>query len=245
MTSDPVVQWATTALFGALAAHSLWRLATTRQPFDAASHLLHLGMSAVMVAMVWPWWARLPALPQVAFFALGAAVFAGAAGWYGLGALGPGAPARGARGRGPTTAVRPAGHHRSARCQVVHAVMMLAMVWALAVMAGPAGHGAGRTFAGEAGTAAHGGGGHGAGGQEVAVHGAGHVVAAVPLDASILIGGVVLAVVLVAGGALFLADLVRHLRCCGSLRDGTGSDLLAGALMSFGTAAMCGLMLTG
>lgn len=219
------MQWATTALFGALAAHSLWRLATTRQPFDAASHLLHLGMSAVMVAMVWPWWARLPALPQVAFFALGAAVFAGAAGWYGLGALGPGAPARGAPGRGapvrgPTTAVRPAGHHRSARCQVVHAVMMLAMVWALAVMAGTAAPGAGG-------------------------HGAGHVAAAVPLDASILIAGVVLAVVLVAGGALFLADLVRHLRCCGSLRDDTGSDLLAGALMSFGTAAMCGLMLTG
>ncbi|MFD7023365.1 DUF5134 domain-containing protein [Promicromonospora sukumoe] len=225
MTSDPVVQWATTALFGALAAHSLWRLSTTRRPFDAASHLLHLGMSAVMVAMVWPWWARLPALPQVAFFALGAAVFAGAAGWYGLGAPGPGAPARGAPGSGPTTAVPSAGHHRSARCQVVHAVMMLAMVWALAVMTGP--------------------GGHGAGGHEVGAHGAGQVAALVPLDTSILIAGVVLAVVLVAGGVLFVADLVRHLRCCGSLRDGTGSDLLAGALMSFGTAAMCGLMLTG
>jgi hypothetical protein len=220
-----VVQWATTALFGALAAHSLWRLSTTRQPFDAASHLLHLGMSAVMVAMVWPWWARLPALPQVAFFALGAAVFAGAAGWYGLGALGPGAPARGAPGRGPTTAVPSAGHHRSARCQVVHAVMMLAMVWALAVMTGP--------------------GGHGAGGHEIGAHGTGQVAALVPVDTSILIAGVVLAVVLVAGGALFVAELVRHLRCCGSLRDGTGSDLLAGALMSFGTAAMCALMLTG
>ncbi|MFI8524801.1 DUF5134 domain-containing protein [Promicromonospora sukumoe] len=239
MTSDPVVQWATTALFGVLGAHSLWRLATTRQPFDAASHLLHLGMSAVMVAMVWPWWARLPALPQVAFFALGAAVFAGAAGWYGLGALGPGAPGRGAPARGPTTAAPSAGHHRSARCQVVHAVMMLAMVWALAVMTGPAGHGAGRAFAG-AGTAAPGAGGHGAG-----AHGAGHVATLVPLDTTVLIAGVVLAVVLVAGGALFLADLVRHLRCCGSLRDGTGSDLLAGALMSFGTAAMCGLMLIG
>ncbi len=229
------MQWAATALFGGLAAHSLWRLATTRQPFDAVSHLLHLGMSAVMVAMVWPWWAAVPVLPQVAFFALGAAVFAGAAGWYGLGVLGPGAPGRGAPGRGPTTAVRPAGHHRSARCQVVHAVMMLAMVWALAVMAGPGGHGAGRAFADEPGTAAHGGG----------AHGAGHLAGAVPLDVPTTIGGVALAVVLVAGGALFLADLVRHLRCCGSLRDGTGSDLLAGALMSFGTAAMCGFMLIG
>lgn len=239
------MQWATTALFGALGAHSLWRLATTRRPFDVASHLLHLGMSAVMVAMAWPWWAAVPVLPQVAFFALGAAVFAGAAGWYGLGALGPGAPGRGAPGRGPTTAVRPAGHHRTSRCQVVHAVMMLAMVWALAVMTGPGGHGAGRTFAGEPGTTAHGAGVHGGGGHGGGAHGAGHLAGAVPLDVPTTVGGVVLAVVLVAGGALFLADLVRHLRCCGSLRDGTGSDLLAGALMSFGTAAMCGFMLIG
>ena len=201
------MQWATTALFGALAAHSLWRLATTRQPFDAASHLLHLGMSAVMVAMVWPWWARLPALPQVAFFAAGAAFFAGAAGWFALDG-------------------RLAGRHRSVRCQAANAVMMLAMVWMLAVMTRHA------DFAGA-------GPGHrGHGGPGVAVGGAG------PPDVTTVVGGAVLLAALAVGGALFLLDLVRYRRERGVLGR-TGTDLLAGVLMSLGMAAACGLALAG
>jgi hypothetical protein len=58
MTSDPVVQWVSTGLFALLTVHSLWRLVTVRQVFVAAGYLFHLGMSAVMVAMVWPWWVR-------------------------------------------------------------------------------------------------------------------------------------------------------------------------------------------
>ncbi|MFE7507843.1 DUF5134 domain-containing protein [Promicromonospora sp. NPDC057488] len=138
MTSDPAVQWATTALFGALTAYSLWRLVTARRLLAGTSHLFHLGMNLVMVAMVWPWWARLPTLPQVAFFAVGAAFFAAAAGWFALDG-------------------RRAGHHRSARCQATNAVTMLAMVWMLAVMtrhADGVGAGAARVAAG-AGHSAH------------------------------------------------------------------------------------------
>ncbi|MFI2362953.1 DUF5134 domain-containing protein [Promicromonospora sp. NPDC019610] len=236
MTSDPVVQWAATALFAVLSAWSLARLTATRRPLLAAGHLFHLGMGLAMVAMVWPWWVRLPALPQVAFFAVGAACFAAAAGWYGLDTL-----SRPAGGPGPTadgrTPDRPrAGHHESAWCQATHAVMMLAMVWALAVMARPAGHGAA---------------GHGVGGQGAAVQGAAEpALAAVPLDAPTAVAGGVLVVLLLVGGALFLVVAVRHARASGPAGgraglDRAGLDLLAGGLMSLGTAAMCGLMLVG
>lgn len=204
------MQWATTALFGALTAYSLWRLVTARHLFAGTSHLFHLGMNLVMVAMVWPWWARLPALPQVAFFAAGAAFFAGAAGWFALDGLSPGQ--------------RRAGHQRTARCQAVNAVMMLAMVWMLAVMTQHAGGvGAGHP-------------GHGAPG--------GHAGGAVPLDPSTLVGGGVLVAALAAGGVLFLLDLVRYRRSHGALGR-TGADLLAGGLMSLGMAAACGLVLVG
>lgn len=208
--SDPAVQWVATTLFGALSVYSLWRLMTSRHPLAGTGHLFHLGMNLVMVAMVWPWWARLPTLPQVAFFVAGAAGFAAAAGWYGLDAP--------SRGRTPDG--RRAGHHESARCQATHAVMMLAMVWALAVMTRHGGH--------------------------AAAHVAEHAAAAVPLDAPTAAAGAVLAVLLVVGGALFLVAAVRHAR--GGDRvglDRAGLDLLTGGLMSLGTAAMCGLMLAG
>lgn len=208
MTSDLAVQWATTALFGALTAYSLWRLFTARHPFAGTSHLFHLGMNLVMVAMVWPWWARLPALPQVAFLAAGAAFFAGAAGWFALDGL-------------SMTDRRRAGRRRSARCQAVNAVMMLAMVWMLAVMtrhihdvgAGHPGHST-------------------------------HVAVPVPLDSLAVAGGAVLVAALAAGGVLFLVDLLRYRRERGT-GGRTGADLLAGALMSLGMAAACGLVLVG
>ncbi|WP_285103130.1 DUF5134 domain-containing protein [Promicromonospora sp. MEB111] len=223
MTSDPAVQWAATVIFGTLSAWSLWRLTTTRRLLVAASHLFHLGMSLAMVVMVWPCWVRLPALPQVAFFAVGAACFAAAAGWYGIDAL-----SRPAGSRGPTPDRRRAGHHESARCQATHAVMMLAMVWALAVMT------------------RHGGPAVGHAAEHAAVHGA----VPAPLDALTAAGGAVLVVLLVVGGALFLVAAVRHTRSGGAARDRAGLDhagldLMAGGLMSFGTAAMCGLMLAG
>ncbi|WP_051433072.1 DUF5134 domain-containing protein [Promicromonospora kroppenstedtii] len=203
MTSDPAAQWATTALFGALTAYSLWRLVAARYLFARTGHLFHLGMNLVMVAMVWPWWARLPALPQVAYFAAGAAFFAGAAGWFALD-------------------VRVASRYRSSRCQTTNAVMMIAMVWMLAVMV---------RHTGGIGTAAG------------AAHSA-HAAAPAPPDPFTLVGGAALVVALAAGGLLFLVDLVRYRREHDALGR-TGTDLLAGALMSLGMAATCGLMLVG
>lgn len=203
------MQWATTVLFGALTACSLWRLVTARHLFAGTGHLFHLGMNLVMVAMVWPWWARLPAPPQVAFFAAGAAFFAGAVGWFALDGL-------------STTDRRRAGRRRSARCQAVNAVMMLAMVWMLAVMTRHA---------------------DGVGGTAGAAHSA-HAAAPVPPDVTTVAGGSVLLAALAAGGVLFLVDLVRYRRRHDALGR-TGADLLAGALMSLGMAAACGLVLVG
>ncbi|MFD6444616.1 DUF5134 domain-containing protein [Promicromonospora sp. NPDC060204] len=304
MTSDPAVQWAATALFGVLSAWSLRRLATARRPLATASHLFHLGMALAMVAMVWPWWVRLPTLPQVAFFAVGAAWFAAAAGWSGLDAVsrrvggGPvaggtttdGLTTDGPTTDGPTTDGPAAGgprvgHHESTWCRATHAVMMLAMVWALAVMTRHRGHGAGH----------------------LAEHAppAPAPAPAVPLDAPTAVFGAVLVVLLVVGGVLFLVTAARHVRAGGPAGDRArldragldrdqldhaginnagperagldrvgldragpdragidragidragidragidqaGLDLLAGGLMSLGTAAMCGLMLAG
>ncbi len=135
MTSDPVVQWAMAGVFAALSAHTLWRLVTARRLFAGLGYLFHLGMNLAMVAMVWPWWVRLPALPQLGFFAVAAVFFAAAAGWYAADAL----------SRGPVTGQSRVIHHRDARAQAAHAVMMLAMVWAVAVMSQTqhVGHGSG------------------------------------------------------------------------------------------------------
>jgi hypothetical protein len=214
---DPAVQWAVAGLFAALGGHSLWRLVTSRRAFAAAGYLLHLGMNAVMVAMVWPWWSRLPALPQVAFFVLAAVFFACAAGWFAVDAL----------PRGPADGVRPTGHHESARALATHAVMMLAMVWAVVVMS------PGVTAPGGAGPAA------------AQAHHAGHLAAPAQLSTWSVVGGALLVSALVIGGSLFVVDLVRHLRCGRTARDGAGHDLVASAAMSFGTAAMCWLMLAG
>lgn len=208
MTSDPVVQWAVTGVFIALSAHSLWRLVAARKPFVGLGYLFHLGMNLGMVAMVWPWWTRLAALPQLAFFVVAAAFFAAAAGWHAVDTL----------SQGPASGRRRTSHHRDARAQAVHAVMMLAMVWAVAVMS--------RT--------------HSVGAQHIG-HGAGRA----QLGAWATVAGAVLAAALVAGGALFLVYLARHLRERGSVLDRTGTDYLASALASFGTVAMCGLMLVG
>ncbi|WP_369371338.1 DUF5134 domain-containing protein [Promicromonospora sp. Populi] len=135
MPSDPVVQWAVAGVFAALSAHSVWRLATARQVFVGLGYLFHLGMNLDMVAMVWPWWAQIPTLSQLGFFAVGAVFFASAAGWYAGDAL-----PRGAAGDRRQLCC----HHRDAPAQAAHAVMMLAMVWAVAVMSQMrhAGHGA-------------------------------------------------------------------------------------------------------
>ncbi|MDR7385634.1 DUF5134 domain-containing protein [Promicromonospora iranensis] len=219
MTSDPVVQWATTGLFALLTVHSLWRLVTVRQVLVATGYLFHLGMSAVMVAMVWPWWARLPVLPQLVFFALAAGFFAAAAGWRAADVL-----SRGGTGGGLPTA-----HHESARAQVVHAAMMLAMVWAVAAMSPGV----------PSGSALSPGPGHGHG------HAAAHVVAHAQLGGWAAVSGALLAAALAVGGSCFVVGLVRHLRHREPARARSCADLVASAAMSLGTAGMCWLMLVG
>jgi hypothetical protein len=219
MTSDPVVQWAATGLFVVLTAHSLWRLVTARGALAATGHLFHLGMSVVMVAMVWPWWARLPVLPQLMFFALAAGFFAAAAGWRAVDVL-----SQDAAGGAQRT-----GHHQSARTQAVHAAMMLAMVWAVAAMdpgvpsvaAPPPGL-----------TASH-------------QHTAAHVAAHTGLGGWAAVSGALLAVALAVGGVCFVIGLVRHLRRREPARGRKCADLAASASMSLGTAGMCWLMLAG
>jgi hypothetical protein len=217
VSSDPVVQWIVTVLFAALGAHSVWRLVTSRQAYAAAGYLCHLGMNLVMAAMVWPWWVRLPALPQLAFFVLAAVFFAAAAGWHQVDVL----------SRGPTAGGPRAGHHESPGTHAVHAVMMLAMVWAVVVM--HPGLTATRTLVA----------GHGAG------HGAGHPAAHAQLGTWSTISGAVLLAALVVGGTVFAIGLLRYLRRGGSVRGHASSDLLASSAMSFGMAAMCWFMLAG
>lgn len=211
------MQWIVTVLFAALGAHSLWRLVTSRQAYAAAGYLCHLGMNLVMVAMVWPWWVRLPAPPQLAFFVLAAVFFAAAAGWHQADAL----------SRGPTAGGPRASHHESPGTQAVHAVMMLAMVWAVVVM--HPGLTASRTLAT----------GHGAG----RAHHADHAAAHAQLGGWSTVSGALLLAALVVGGTVFLVGLLRHLRDGGSVLAHAGSDLLASSAMSFGMAAMCWLML--
>lgn len=220
MTSDPVVQWALTGVFAALSAHSLWRLATARRILVAAGYLFHLGMNLAMVAMVWPWWDRLPALPQLAFFVVAAVFFAAAAGWHAVDVL----------PRGPTPDDRRAGHHRGVRSLAVHAVMMLAMVWAVAAMS-PAllARGASQASSGLGHARRH----------------TGHAADHAELGTWATVSGWLLAALLVVGGIHFVAQLVRHLRRGGPVRGRAGADLLASAVMSFGMAAMCALMLAG
>lgn len=224
MTSDPVVPWLVTAVFAALSAHSLWRLVTARRMLAAVGYLLHLAMNLVMVAMAWPWWAALPALPQLAFFALAAVFFASAAGWCAVDAL-----------AGDRHVSQRAGHHHEPWAQAVHAVMMLAMVWAVTAMS-PA-LGAQVSGQGQPVLAAH----H-------APH-VGHGGHHAPLGTWATAGGVVLGAALLAGAALFLVHLVRrrrpHERERGPAWDRADTDHLAGTLMSGGMAAMCALMLTG
>jgi len=111
-----VLPWVFTALFGALAIYSLLRAATDlSRPILAVGHLFHVAMSADMVAMSWPWWDAVPWRVELA-------VFVAATGWYVL--LTALAAARARIDLGP----HPWWH------QLMHAVMMAAMVWMVAGM---------------------------------------------------------------------------------------------------------------
>ena len=203
MVADPVLQWALTIAFGATGLYAALRIAMTRAPLILIGQLLHLLMSAGMVAMCWPWWAALPAMPQTVVFGTATVWFAA------LFAL---QLARRVR--------RSAVDGHEAWHQAAHAIMMLAMVWMIVTM------GLGGGAAGAAGAV----------GTTGEADAAGHHHGELPLWAAL--SGVGLTAGLLVAGAIFAIELLRSLR--GRPRWlGHAGDLAAGAVMSFGMAAMC------
>ena len=117
MVSDPVLQWVLTVAFSATGLSALVRIGIDRRPLVVVGHLLHLAMSAGMVAMCWPWWTTISAVPQLI-------VFGGAAAWFVVLLV-----LQLAR-RIPRAAL--GGH--SPWHQAAHAIMMFAMVWMVVSM---------------------------------------------------------------------------------------------------------------
>lgn len=127
MFTDPVAQWSFTVAFSVLTAYSGFRVsADFARPLQAIGHALHAVMAADMVAMAWPWWVSIPGAAQLVFF-----VFAAL--WYVIVFV--------LQLSRSVTKDMLGGH--SAWHQIVHVVMMLAMVWMVAVMgdADPSGSG--------------------------------------------------------------------------------------------------------
>lgn len=113
MLTDPVLQWPFTLVFSAVAVYLAFRVLTARGgALLRVSHLLHLAMALVMIAMSWPVWNSLPWRLQLVFFM--AATL-----WFVVLAL-----LRVVR-------VLPAatGRHRHLWHELCHAVMMGAMTW--------------------------------------------------------------------------------------------------------------------
>ncbi|KUF06078.1 DUF5134 domain-containing protein [Leucobacter sp. G161] len=117
MLSDPVLQWALTLTFSATAMYATVRLLADRKLLPIVGNALHLVMGLVMVAMCWPWWSLLPAIPQTLCFSAGAV-------WFVAIAI--------LQVRRRITRAAVGGH--SAWHQAAHAVMMLAMVWMILAM---------------------------------------------------------------------------------------------------------------
>lgn len=125
MFSDPLTQWAFTCTFGALAIHSALRIYFDRSRWTlVVGHILHAAMSLDMIAMAWPWWERIDWLSQMILFAVATLWFLAL--WM-LGA------------NHKETYRRLVGTHPSWH-QAMHALMMGAMTWMVAVMS-PGDHG--------------------------------------------------------------------------------------------------------
>lgn len=123
MITNPVWQWVFSVVFVAIAGYLAWRaVADRRRPLQTIGDVLHLLMALVMAAMAWPWWYSLPWLAQLIIFAFSTLWFlaVGLGQWLG-------------RFEPEQLGCHPAWH------QVVHALMMGAMTWMVAVM--PPGHG--------------------------------------------------------------------------------------------------------
>lgn len=200
MIDDLALQWALTALFLVTATYSGYLLTLERRPLAAVGHLLHIGMSLGMVLMCWPWWSQLPALPQLI-------AFGGAAGWFAALYL-----AQVFR-RLPRRAV---GDHEPVH-QVVHAMMMLAMVWMVAAMA------------------------PGSTGAPAAASGHAHTAMTVP----VALAGVLVVTALVVATVVFLIECVEAARTCWHIHRSHTFEAASGSLMSLGMVAMCWPMLVG
>ncbi|QUH02688.1 DUF5134 domain-containing protein [Saccharopolyspora erythraea] len=116
MVEALLLRWILTILFTGTALWSLRRLlAPACGVADRISSAAHLLMSALMVAMAWPWGMAIPAAPQIVLFGLAALWFAFLAG--------------NRRRTGDHH-----GHGSPVLAHVHHALMMAAMVWMVATM---------------------------------------------------------------------------------------------------------------
>lgn len=113
MIGDPFWQWTLTVAFSGTSIGSAIQLVSARRVADAIGELLHVIMGVIMVAMCWPWWGALPAVPQLLVFLAGTA-------WYAALTL--------RMLLRPLRAPQPLWHLSA------HLAMMLGMVWMIVVM---------------------------------------------------------------------------------------------------------------
>ncbi|QPZ37972.1 DUF5134 domain-containing protein [Paramicrobacterium chengjingii] len=113
MVEGAWLQWSLSLIFALTGLHSLGLTAASRSIEQATGHVLHVIMSLDMVAMCWPWWSSIPALPQALVFGAASAWFAGRIAW------------KWRRGE--------ASPHFALH-QLSHLVMMLVMVWMVVAM---------------------------------------------------------------------------------------------------------------
>lgn len=199
MFSNPIALWSFTSLFSFLAAYSFIRTITDfRNPYQSVGHFLHAAMSVVMAVMAWPWWNALPAIPQIIFFS--AATL-----WYLVMLI--------MQTTGKVTQQSLGGH--STWHQAVHAIMMLAMVWMVAVMAAMD-HAAQPEHSG----------GH-----------AGHHHDA--LSAPAALTGVAVTAALIIAGVIFTVEYITCSKKTSNAWRGHAGELASGGLMCLGMAAMC------
>jgi hypothetical protein len=115
MIEPTLLRWVFTVLFAATGFWSLLRATSHAQSLpDRVNALLHLAMSAAMIAMTWPWGMVLPTTPQVMVFTL-------ATGWFLLLMV----------NRRLSSAC---GDGHKPQWHAHHALMMASMVWMIATM---------------------------------------------------------------------------------------------------------------
>ncbi|WGD36958.1 DUF5134 domain-containing protein [Lysinibacter sp. HNR] len=210
MITHPVLQWAFTLVFLTIALYFTYRAVIDRtRPVQAVGHALHTVMSVVMVAMAWPWWISTPLISQLVFFVLATIWFLMLLVLQVFTRVTAGA----ALGGGPWH-------------QLLHTLMMFAMVWMIVVMlpddrdAAP-GTGQGQPTSGYGGHSGHG--------------------SALPEWA--VLSGVAVTTALLVAGTILIVEVIACARQSRRAWNAHTVDHTAGAVMSLGMAAMCWTML--